>query len=65
MAAEIYRVEHFPWDYGVVLHKEGENIEVAFQPLPLADIIAAVKVVHNEPDLMPSQEANKQPCPTF
>ena len=27
--------------------------------------MATVKVVHNEPDTMPSKEANKEPCPTF
>ena len=65
LAAEIYWAEHLPWDYGVELYQEGENIEVAFQPLPPADIMATVKVVHNEPDPMPSKEANKEPCPTF
>ena len=34
LAAEIYLIEHLPWDYGVELHCKGENIEVAFQPLP-------------------------------
>ena len=46
-------------------HQEGDNIEVAFQPLPPADIMAIVKVVHNEPGPMPSKEANKESCPTF
>ena len=41
LAADIYWVEHLPWDYGVELHHEGENIEVAFQPLSLADIMAS------------------------
>ena len=53
LAADFFGVEHFPWDYGVKLHQEGDNIEVAFQPLLLADIMALVKVVHNEPDQMP------------
>ena len=65
MAAEIYRVEHLPWDYGVELHQEEENIELAFQPLPLVDIMATVNAVHDERDLMPSKEANKEPHPTF
>ena len=65
LAAEIYWVEHLSWDYGVELHQEGENIEVAFQPLPLADIMATGKVVHDEPDPLPSKEANKEPHPTF
>ena len=38
---------------------------MAFQPLPPADIMATVKVVHNEPDLMPSKEVNKEPYPTL
>ena len=38
---------------------------MAFQSLPLADIMATVKVVQDEPDLMPSKEANKEPHPTF
>ena len=58
LAAEIYWIEHLPWDYGVELHHGGENIEVAFQPLPLAGIMATVKAVHNEPDTKPSKEAN-------
>ena len=36
-----------------------------FQPLPLADIVATVKVVHNEPDTKPLKEVNKEPCPKF
>ena len=65
LAAEINCIEHLPWDYGVELHQEGYNVEVAFQPLPLADIMATVKAIHNEPDLMPSKEANKEPHPSF
>ena len=42
LAAEMFWVEHLPWDYGVELHQEGNNIEVAFQPLPSADIMASV-----------------------
>ena len=48
-----------------MLHQEGENIEVAFQPLPLADIMATVKVVHDELDPMPFKEVNKEPHLTF
>ena len=65
LAAEIYWIEYLPWDYGVELHLEGENIEVAFQPLPLADIMATVKAVHDEPDTKPSKEVNKETHPTF
>ena len=65
LAAEIYWVEHLPWDYGFELHQQGENIEVAFQPLPLAEIMATVKAVHDESDQMQLKEANKKPCPTF
>ena len=65
LAAGIYWVEHLPWDYGVELHQEGDNIEVAFQPLPPADIMATVKAVHNEPGPVPSKEASKEPHPTF
>ena len=65
LAAEIYWVEHLPWNYGVELQSEGENIEVAFQPLPLAEIMATVKVVHDEPDTKPLKEANKEPQPKF
>ena len=39
LAAEIYWVEHLPWDYGVEFCQQGKSIEVAFQPLPLADIM--------------------------
>ena len=65
LSPEIYWVKHLPWDYWVELHQEGENIEVEFQPLPPADIMATVKTVHDEPDLIPSKKANKEPCPTF
>ena len=61
LAAEIYTVEHLTWDYGVEFQHHGDNIEVAFQPIPLADIMATVKSVHDEPDIKPSAE----PCPTF
>ena len=61
LAAEIHEVEHLPWDYGVDLQHQGDSIEVAFQPIPPADIMAAVKLVHNEPGAEPSAE----PCPTF
>ena len=30
LAAEIYWIEHLPWDYGVVLHQKRENVEVHF-----------------------------------
>ena len=65
LAAEIYWVEHLPWDYGIELHQQGKNIKVTFQPLPPADIMTTVKTVHNEPDTKPSKKANKEPCPTF
>ena len=49
----------------VELHHVGENIEVAFQSLPLADIMATVKAVHDEPDTKSSKETNKEPHPTL
>ena len=61
LAAEIHEVEHIPWDYGVDFQHQGDKIEVAFQPIPVADIVANVKLVHNEPGTKPSAE----PCPTF
>ena len=65
LAAEIYWVEHLPWDYGVEFQQQGNNIEVVVQPLPPADLLATVKLVHNEPDTMPANEAKKEPHPTF
>ena len=53
------------WDYGVEFHREGNKIEVVFQPLPMADIMASVKAVHNELDQVPSKEASTEPHPTF
>ena len=39
---------------------------MVFQPLPLADITSSVKVVHNEPDKVPSnEEASQESHPTF
>ena len=54
-------VEHLPWHYGVDFQHQGNNIEVAFQLIPLADITATVKSVHDEPGTKMSAE----PCPTF
>ena len=65
LASEIFLVQHIPWDYGVGLHQEGDKIEMAFQPLPSADIMAFVKAVHNEPDQVPWKEASQEPHPTF
>ena len=53
LAADIYWVEHLLWDYRVEFQQQGKNIEVAFQPLPLADILATVKLDHYEPDTKP------------
>ena len=61
LAAEIYWVEHLPWDYGVEFQQQEKNIEVTFQPIPLADIMATVKLVHDEPGTKTSAE----PHPTF
>ena len=61
LAAEIYVVEPLPWNYGVEFQHQGNNIEVTFQPIPPADIMATVKLVHNEPGTKQSAE----PCPTF
>ena len=61
LAAEIHEVEHLPWDYGVDFQHQGDKIQVAFQPIPLADIMANVKSVHDEPGAEPSAE----PHPTF
>ena len=54
LAAEIHEVEHLPWDYGVEFQHQGDKIEVAFQPIPLADIMANVRSVHDEPGTKPS-----------
>ena len=61
LAAEIYTVEHLSWDYGVDFQHHGDNIEVAFQPIPPTDIMATVNLVHDEPDVKPLAE----PRPTF
>ena len=41
------------------------HVLYVFQPLPPADIMATVEVVHDEPDTKPSKEVIKEPCPTF
>ena len=56
LGAEIFGVQHITWDYGIELHQDGNKIEVAFQPLPTVENMALVKVVHNEPDKVPSKE---------
>ena len=59
-------MEHFPWYYRVGFNHERDKLEVAFQPLPTADIMASIKAVPNEPDQMPSkEEASPEPCPTL
>ena len=59
-------MEHLPWDYGIEFHQEGNKIDVAFQPSPMADIMASAKVVHNEPDWVPSkEEVSPEPHPIF
>ena len=67
LAADIYWVEHLPWDYGGEFHisSTGKSIEVAFQPLPLADIMATVNTVHNEPDTKHQTKPTKNLTPTF
>ena len=50
---------------GVELHQQEKNKRWHFSPLPLADIIATVRAVHNEPDTKPSKEASKEPHPKF
>ena len=66
VSSRIFWVQHIPWDYGVELHEEGDKMQAAFQPLPLADIMALVKVVHDEPGKASSkEEASQEPHPTF
>ena len=65
LAAEVFWVEHLPQDYGVEFHQEGDKIDVAFQPLPMADIIASVKAIHKEPDKVPLKDASQEPHLTF
>ena len=62
----MFWVEHLPWDYGVELHQEWNKIKVAFQPLPMADIMGSVKALHDEPEQVPLKEvASPESCPTF
>ena len=61
LAAEIHQAEHLPLDYGVDFQHQGDKIEVAFQPIPPADIMANVKLVHDEP----GAELPVEPHPTF
>ena len=61
LAAEIHEVDHLPWDYGVDFQHQGDKIEVAFQPILPADVMANVKSVHDELGAEPSAE----PRPTF
>ena len=63
----MFQVEHLPWDYGVEFHQERQKIEVVFQQRPMADIMPSVQVVHDEPDIMPSEkgEGSQGPNPTF
>ena len=46
-------------------YTNGGNIEVLFQPLPLADIMATVEAVHDEPDTKLLKESSKEPVPKF
>ena len=64
---EFFYVKHLAWDYGIEFHQDGQNIEVAFQPRLMSEIMASVQMVHDEPDHIPSVKggANQQPHPTF
>ena len=43
-----------------------QKIEVEFQSIPMAVIMASIQLVHNEPGPMPSgKEASQDPYPTF
>ena len=65
LAAKYFWVQHIPWDYRVGLHQDGDKMEVAFLPLPSADIMASVKVVYDKADKVPLKEASQEPHPTF
>ena len=55
LATEAFWMKHLLWDYRVEFHQEGQKIEVAFQPIPTADMMASVQVVHDEPDHIASK----------
>ena len=59
LAAEIFGLNISHGIMGLNYIKNGDNTVVAFQPLPLADIMASVKVVHDEPDQVPLKEASQ------
>ena len=62
----MFWAQHIQWDYGVELHQKGIRIEVAFQPLPLADIMASVKMVLDESDkVLLKEKTSQESCPTF
>ena len=42
LVAEMFWMEHLPWNYGVEFHQEGDKIEVVSQQLPMFDIMASV-----------------------
>ena len=68
MMAELYQVEHLPWDCGVTFdQKEETGVDVTFQPRPMAEIMASLDLVQDEPE---SSNANKKetkqkPCLAF
>ena len=61
LVAEIFMSNIFHG--GVEFHQEGKNIEVAFQPMPMAEIMAPLQVAHDESDHTPSVkgETHQQP----
>ena len=47
LVVEIIHMENLQCNYGIKFHQKGQNIELVFQPIPLAEIIASLQAVYN------------------
>ena len=67
LAAEIFEVELHPWQYKSVLHREGNIIKVAFQPIVPPEVEGGLQINKVEVEVKeePSEEEATPPLPSF
>ena len=42
LATDIVEVEHFPWDYQLVMFHDGDQVQVSFCPVPTLEVQAEI-----------------------
>ena len=54
LVADIVEAEDCPWDYQLVMSRDGNNIKISFCSVPSTEVqaeITAVSVTNSEPDI--------------